>query len=191
VRFFRICKAAYDTPATAFSGLGATKQEGRWTHARPDVRAVYCSNSLALACLETLVHIRPTPRSFRPSVYYRIDIPDALLELVPAAKLPPGWSDPAGAATAREFGTQCIVEAKAVALVVPTAILPTGINAIINPRHPAFDLAWVHGPIRFLYDARLEESEPIEPIPYRPTGYFEFDDELSQLADRASPSQPA
>jgi len=30
----------------------------------------------------------------------------------------------------------------------------------------------------------------ITPIPVRPDGFFTFDDELSRLADRASPSYP-
>jgi len=156
VRFFRICKAAQGTARAAFSGLGATKQDGRWTHGRPNVRAVYCSESLPLACLETLVHIRPMPRRFPPSIFYSIDIPDELLERPAHSALPAGWNDPVAPAAARDFGSAFVTESRAVALVVPTAILPLGLNALVNPLHPAFRLAWVRGPQPFVYDGRLK-----------------------------------
>jgi hypothetical protein len=35
---------------------------------------------------------------------------------------------------------------------------------------------------------RVEEVAAIAPIPRRPPGFFQFDDELSRLADRAEPS---
>jgi hypothetical protein len=37
---------------------------------------------------------------------------------------------------------------------------------------------------------RVEEVIEIVPIPIRPPGYFSFDDELSTLADRATPFYP-
>jgi len=37
---------------------------------------------------------------------------------------------------------------------------------------------------------RVEEVAEIAPIPARPSGYFSFDDDLTNLADRANPSYP-
>jgi RES domain-containing protein len=156
VRFFRIARTGLDTAARAFSGVGASKANHRWTWGSPGIRAVYCSDSLALACLECLVHVRPLPRRFAPGFYYIIDIPDRHLERPNAAALPEGWREPVVPAQVRDFGTRFIVEKTAVALVVPSAILPVGLNAVVNPLHPHFRLDWIDGPHPFMFDERLE-----------------------------------
>ncbi len=120
------------------------------------MRAVYCSDSLALACLECLVHVRPLPRRFAPGTYYTIEIPERHLERRALSDLPHGWRDPVAPAGVRDFGTKFVIERRAIALVVPSAILPVGWNAVLNPSHPLFRLAWVEGPYPFKFDERLE-----------------------------------
>ncbi len=156
MRFFRIARASLNTAATAFSGLGASKANHRWTWGRPALRAVYCSDSLALACLECLVHVRPLPRRFAPGCYYTIDIPDRHFEQPRVSVLPDGWRDPVVSARVRDFGTRFLVAKAAAALVVPSAILPVGLNAIVNPLHPHFRWSWIEGPYSFNFDERLE-----------------------------------
>lgn len=153
---FRIARAADGTPAAAFSGLGATLAAHRWTWARPHLRAVYCSDSLPLACLEVLVHLRPSPRTFPRSVYYEVEIPDGQLERIAPEKLPAGWDRAVPAAATRDLGTAFLEQRRAVGLIVPTAILPVGSNVLLNPLHPAFSLRWVRGPWAFRFDGRLE-----------------------------------
>ena len=53
MKVFRITKARHTR--RAFSGEGARLAGGRWTY--PGEAAVYCSSTLALAALETFVHI--------------------------------------------------------------------------------------------------------------------------------------
>jgi RES domain-containing protein len=156
VRFHRISRARFNTPALAFSGEGASRVAHRWNHAGTDLRAVYASDSLALACLECLVHLRPLPRLFPPSVYFTIEVPDELLERPAARSLPAGWNAAMPGKPARDFGTSFLRERRAVGLVVPTAILPEGVNVMLNPLHPAFDIRWVRGPSDFPFDPRLE-----------------------------------
>jgi RES domain-containing protein len=120
------------------------------------MRAVYCSDSLALACLECLVHVRPLPRRFAPGFYYTIDIADRHLERPKDAALPADWRVPVVSGEVRDFGTKFIVERRAVALVVPSAILPVGLNAVVNPLHPQFRLDSIEGPHPFQFDERLE-----------------------------------
>ncbi len=113
---------------------------------------VYASSSVALACLETLTHMR-TPRRFEERWLFTIEIPDKLIEKI--AKMPNGWdSEPAGSAS-RAAGDQWVHEERSVALLVPSVIVPMETNALINPRHPAFRLDWVKPPKRFRYDSRL------------------------------------
>jgi len=156
VIFYRLARARFDTPATAFSGESASKVNHRWNHAATDIRAVYCSDSLALACLECLVHIRPLPRLFPKSVYYRIDIPDEQLEIPEISALPPGWDGELAGSGSRDYGMAFLRARKAAGLVVPTVIQPLGSNLLLNPLHPAFSLKWVQGPFPYRYDGRLE-----------------------------------
>jgi RES domain-containing protein len=156
VIFYRITRDRFNTAARAFSGEGATLAAGRWNWIRPDHRAVYCSDSLALACLETLVHIRPLPRVFPGSIYYLINVPDALLERPALKALPPRWNSEIPKSSNRDFGTTFLASKRAVGLVVPTTIQPEGFNVVLNPLHPRFDLKWVKGPFRYEYDARLK-----------------------------------
>jgi RES domain-containing protein len=156
VRFFRISNAAFSTPAAAFSGIGASKTDHRWSWGRSTTRAVYCSDTLSLACLECLVHVRPLPRISTPSVYYSIEVPDALLESPARTRLPQGWDAAVATAGSRDFGSRFLEEKRAVGLVVPTAILPEGLNVLLNPNHSDFKLSWVEGPKTFRFDTRLE-----------------------------------
>jgi len=155
VRFYRIVRARFDQPATACHGESATKVAHRWNQAAPDLRAVYASDSLALACLECLVHIRPLPRIFPGSLYYIVDVPDRLLEQPTLAALPVGWNSAVPGLASRDFGTDFLRRQRAVGLVVPTAIQPLGLNVVLNPLHPHFQLAWVRGPFPYPFDDRL------------------------------------
>lgn len=155
MRFYRIARAdRHGTALAAFSGEGAAKFPGRWNH--KGVRAVYCSDTLAGACLETLVHIRPSPRVFPPSVYYWIEVRDSRLEIPAVSSLPRNWNQAVVPVETRDFGSAFLRTRRAFGLVVPTAILPIGLNVVLNPVHPDFDLGAVSGPHPFFYDPRLE-----------------------------------
>jgi hypothetical protein len=74
---WRIVKERHAT--TAFSGDGAAQAGGRWNSR--GIRVVYASGSLALAALETLVHLNP-PVPFR-FVTFRIEFDPGLVETLP------------------------------------------------------------------------------------------------------------
>ncbi len=154
--FYRIARARFDTPATAFSGEAASKINHRWNYAASDIRAVYCSDSLALACLECLVHIRPLPRTLPQSLYYRIEIPDSLLQLPSLEELPAGWDSELAGSASRDYGMAFLRTKERAGLVIPTVIQPLGQNLLLNPLHPAFTLKWIQGPFPYRYDGRLE-----------------------------------
>jgi RES domain-containing protein len=156
VTFYRIARARFDRPETAFSGESASKVAHRWNHQFPNIRAVYCSDSLALACLEILVHVRPLGLETLPaSVYYTVDVPHGLLEVPDRASLPAGWDSTVAGRASRDYGMAFLRSRRAVGLVLPTVIQPLGITVILNPLHPAFSLTWVRGPSPYPYDRRL------------------------------------
>ncbi|MSU54178.1 MAG: hypothetical protein EXS41_12445 [Opitutaceae bacterium] len=156
MQVFRITAEVFNTPADAFSGVGTTLAAGRWNHQSPDLRGVYCADSLALSCLETLVHIRSRPRVFPPSVYYSAEVPDALIERPEVGSLPAGWSAAVPHTVSRDFGTAFMRSRRAVGLAVPTVVQAMGSVVLLNCEHPAFDLRWVKGPFPYKYDARLD-----------------------------------
>jgi len=145
----------FGRPATAFGGETGSKIAHRWNHPSPDIRVVYCSDSLALACLECIVHIRPLPRTFPASVFYTVDVPDDMLEIAGWDELPAGWDSEVPGNESRDFGMAFLRGRRAVGLIVPTVIQPLGRNLLLNPLHPSFSLAWVRGPSPYDFDRRL------------------------------------
>jgi RES domain-containing protein len=140
-------------PGEAFSGEGGLHAAGRWNSL--GTRLVYASSSTALACLETLAHMR-TPRRLEERWLFAIEIRDDLIEKLSIGDLPAHWdSEPAGAAS-RNIGDQWVIEQRSIALLVPSVIVQVEQNALINPRHPAFRIDSVKPPVRFRYDPRLK-----------------------------------
>jgi RES domain-containing protein len=137
----------------AWSGNGAKQFGGRWNH--KGHAAVYVSGSIALACLEILVHTEKTA-ILSQYCLFRIEIADNEIEYLDKQYLPDNWQqDPAPAST-MDVGSGWLENADALALVIPSCIIPYENNAILNPRHPAFaaSLSSVE-PLDFSFDKRL------------------------------------
>lgn len=144
---WRLVKEHY--ASSAFSGEGAEKGGGRWNSR--GLRAVYLSQSLSLAALETLVHLNPR-LSFR-YVFFTAKFPDSLVEAV--AVLPPGWDvEPPGPPSQR-LGDQWLREQRSAVLQVPSAIVPSELNYVLNPSHPDFGKIRISKPNPFAFDPRL------------------------------------
>ena len=150
MRVYRIALELYaKTARAAFNGIGGMYGLGRWhTQGRP---VVYAAESLSLSALEALVHLKRSTR-IEPPVQWEAEIPDGLME--EAKNLPADWILNMKATQA--YGDAWLAGRSAPALVVPSAIIPAERNVVINPLHPAFDLAWVVvGPVPFEFDTRL------------------------------------
>ena len=133
MRLWRITDARFAT--SALSGNGSLAFPGRW-HRRGS-RVVYTADSLALAALEQLVHLRDN----LPAVSYtafRIDVPDNVpFDEVLAAGLPDAWDDPtAPHERLRDEGQAWLRRGGTVALLVPSAVILEERNALLNPAHP-------------------------------------------------------
>ncbi|CAN5557828.1 RES family NAD+ phosphorylase [soil metagenome] len=136
----------------AFSGEGARRFGGRWNS--PGVAVVYVSEHQSLAALEIFVHLQP----LLPQDKYlanRVEWPAALMEELPAKKLPTDWrASPPGPAT-MQIGDQWVRAARSAVLAVPSAILPAERNFLLNPAHPKFRQLRMHKPVEFTFDHRL------------------------------------
>lgn len=150
VRVWRLVKERH--AETAFDGEGARLYGGRWNS--PGQRAIYASGSLALAALETLVHLDtalPLPRFMAFSLHL---IPSDVV----TADLPPmySFSGPLpGLKETRRIGDEWLDSGRSLALSMPSAIIPQEINLLINPAHSRFAQLAITTPVAFSLDARL------------------------------------
>ena len=154
-KVWRIVRKKYSD--SAFSGIGAEKFGGRWNS--KGRRVVYTSDSLALAALETLVHLPyPAPPDFHIncSFYaFHVEVPEEHIRTVDIRKLPADWkSEPPGPNT-KKLGDHWIKDQASLALKLPSVLVPSEYTVLINPEHPDFTTLHVNSPIPYSFDSRL------------------------------------
>lgn len=136
---------------SAFSGEGAAKAGGRWNSR--GLRAVYASESLSLAALETLVHLNP--RLSLRYAYFSVLFPKALIEVLPPERLPSGWNTEPPPDGPKRIGDQWLREQRSAVLQVPSVLVPTEWNFVINPAHPDFSKVSISKSAPYSFDARF------------------------------------
>jgi len=155
---WRIATDARLYEADDLTGSGAKATGGRWNEA--GAALVYASETRALACLETVVHLKAFGLPLNRYLV-EITIPDGLwmaAEVRSAASLPIGWeSEPAGR-TSIQFGTEWIRSLRSALLVVPSVIVPEEQNVLINPAHSDSRQITAIKVRRWLYDHRLAKT---------------------------------
>lgn len=151
---FRITKAKYADQLYA-SGL-----EGRWNQKGEEV--IYAAHNRSLACLENLVH----KSGLGGSVTYRtmvIYIPDELpIQQIILQQLPEGWNEVSLNNVCQQLGSGWYVAKDAAVLKVPSAVIPTEFNYVINTRHPHFNQIKLIESVPFFFDRRLFDALGID-----------------------------
>ena len=149
----RLCRSPY-SPKDA---TGAKLHGGRWNS--PGHAVLYASSTLALACLEVLVHIRDVGLMPADYVFCEIEVPEALInpwtltgeEALAKIESPvlsreygDAWvrSTTVKAASNREAFLRSLNPEERLALAapaqtVPSAIVPREMNYLIRPRPSA------------------------------------------------------
>lgn len=155
VSVWRIATDTREYVADDMSGKGAEKTGGRWN--RQGFPVVYCAASIALACLETVVHFNTSDLPLNRFLV-RIDVPDsiwALRQVMTPKELPVGWTAIPEGKVSLDIGQRWLLAKNALLMVVPSVIVPEESNVLINPLHP--DIKKLHSrKLRpWLYDARL------------------------------------
>jgi RES domain-containing protein len=139
-------------------GAGAKATGGRWNAA--GFAIVYTSETRALACLETVIHLNAGGLPLNRYLV-EVTIPDDLwtdAQKTALASLPVGWdAEPAGR-TSIEFGTNWIRSGASALLIVPSVIVPEEINVLINPQHPGSARITAAKVRKWLYDPRLAKT---------------------------------
>jgi Uncharacterized conserved protein len=140
--YFRIAKTSF---ASDLSGEGARRVGGRWNERL--VPALYTASSVSLALLEILVHVGDAydlPEDLSVSV---IEVNDA------SAKLETVYSLPATLEEAQQIGTAALKDLTILGLFVPSVVIPTEQNLVLNPRAERF-AEWVR--IADIYPFKLD-----------------------------------
>jgi RES domain-containing protein len=145
----RIVKARH--AQAAFSGDGARIAGGRWN--LPGDAVVYASASLALAAIETFVHLGDDGLHLA-FMSFRIEIPE-VIPIQRCRKPPPGWrAEPPEEASMR-YGSAWVRRGRHAVLEVPSAIVPSESNLLLNPLHPDFSKIRIGRARPFLFDPRM------------------------------------
>ena len=147
---WRIVKTKY--AGSAFTGEGARLYGGRWSS--KDRPAVYTSSTVALATLEMLVHLE-TSVTLPAYSLFLLEIPDALIEPLDPTRLPPDWQAFPAPRALQQIGDAWLISGTTPALRVPSVIVPTEFNYLLNPRHPRFVDLTVNPPRPYNLDPRL------------------------------------
>lgn len=155
VSVWRIASDAPGFTADDLSGVGARWSGGRWN--RKGAQVIYASASVALACLETLVHLNSGGLPLNRYLV-RIDVPDKVWNraiTLSADALAPGWDATPPGKVSLDTGDQWLREGASALLLVASAVVPLEWNVLINPLHK--DSAGIGAAklSRWLYDPRL------------------------------------
>jgi len=151
-------RIATDTPnytSDDMSGAGAKVSGGRWN--RPGNAMLYTASNIALACLETIVHINASGLPLNRYLV-RIEIPDQIWRRrtsFPNDAATVGWdAEPAGKVSL-DYGDHWLASGRSALLIVPSVIVAEEHNVLINPAHA--DTASIKATKlrKWQYDARL------------------------------------
>ncbi len=153
MRLYRITPGRF---AHDMTGKGARLYGGRWSP--PGIPVIHTAESVALATLEFLVHqasLSALPRDIR-LVTFELDDSSSITTL-PLAELPPNWDHYMPPASVQEIGHAWASAAESVALRVPSAVIPQGVerNVLVNPRHPDFNRFQLVEIAPFRFDERI------------------------------------
>lgn len=150
-------RIASDTPhytADDVSGSGARATGGRWN--RVGTSMLYASSSRALACLETVVHLRENGLPLnRYLVEIRVPVAlwNARTVFDGAAHI--GWDAIPEGRVSLDWATRWLSRAESVLAEVPSVLVPEETNVLINPQHADVCKLDVQKVRRWTYDARF------------------------------------
>jgi RES domain-containing protein len=137
--------------AGAWDGQGARKSGGRWNSV--GIAVVYTSGTLSLALVEVLVHL---PSGILPAYSaVRVDFDESMVTAVGPRDLPASWRDYPPPPATKAIGDLWVAQGSSLVLRVPSVIVPTEFNYILNPAHPAFADITIGEPMPFPFDHRL------------------------------------
>lgn len=150
MKVFRITKSKR---ASDISGTGASLYPGRWN--KKGTPVLYTGASKEIALLETIIHIPPmiTPKLD----ILQLEIPDNSITELIVQDLPANWHQFPAPSILSEIGQKWIEAEKTLALKVPSSIIHSSHNFILNCKHPDYKLVRILSQNEFRFDSRLRK----------------------------------
>ena len=149
MRVWRIASAAHAT----FDGEGARRYGSRWTPR--GLSAVFTSATLSLAALERFVN---TDVDLEPADLVTIAVEietNVVIETVAVPDLPHDWRGYPAPLALSMFGERWLRESTSVILSVPSVVIPSERNFILNPTHADFAKLTIRPSEPFSFDPRM------------------------------------
>lgn len=147
---FRITKSKR---ASDISGSGASLYPGRWN--KKGTPVLYTGESIEIALLENIVH---TPPMIIPELdILTIEIPDDSITELTSTHLPPNWHQFPAPTILSEIGQRWVDDKKTIALKVPSSIVHSASNIILNCKHKDYKKVKILSQKKFYFDTRLRQ----------------------------------
>ena len=134
--------------------LVASGREARWNS--NGMRMIYTAQSRALACLENVVHRGSKGLNMHFKVMI-IQIPDEVaIKTINPKKLPKNWSESIRCASCKAIGDKWLKSYETAVLKIPSAIVASEHNYLINPMHEDFSKIKLIRTEPFHFDKRIK-----------------------------------
>jgi RES domain-containing protein len=128
-------RVAKERHSSDLSGRGAEIAGGRWN--RKGHAALYLAENISLAILETIVHCQYI-RDLHNRLILWIEVPESSVKIAHQAHFPADWNSTPWNDYTMEAGTSWLESGEALALKVPSSIVPGENIYILNPKHRDF-----------------------------------------------------
>ena len=136
----------------AFSGEGVRRYGGRWNSKGTAV--VYTAQSQSLAALEIMVHAE-FPELLEHYAAIPVTIGEGLISKIDDSKLPKNWRAYPPPRAVRAMGDDWVASGTSVVLEVPSVVIPSESNFLLNPTHRDFAKLKIGEPTTFEFDPRF------------------------------------
>jgi RES domain-containing protein len=131
MKVYRISRCRY---IDDLSGTGAAMYPGRWNNKGTYV--LYTAATPSLALLESVVHMSNIPVTDYCMV--TLEVPDENIAELQEKNLPENWRQHPPPDALKVIGDSFVRNNKALALKLPSAIMPEDFNVLLNPNHTTF-----------------------------------------------------
>lgn len=132
MNIYRLVREEY---AEDISGYGAFMYGGRWNG--KGQYALYCAEHISLAVLEIVVNYDRTLTPIRPTYcLMEIQVPESTITEIDKVVLKKNWW--LDMEYTQYIGDQFLLSKAALALKIPSAVIPEEHNYLINPLHNEF-----------------------------------------------------
>jgi RES domain-containing protein len=146
---YRLCNRKY---ANDLSGQGAFFYGGRWNGI--NFRMLYTAQNASLALLESLVHFNNTitPVDF---IMNTIEVPDTKMLELKLIDLPENWRRYPAPKILQDIGNHFLDDNKFLCMKVPSVVVNSESNYLINPLHADFKKVKIVAQSAFPLDVRF------------------------------------